>query len=259
MFHKSAFLLLVLAIALAIAEPPRFLSRPNRFQQRRPFLARQQSVPAAPQPEFAAYPSADELKPENPFQVEEETSEPDLVYGPPDATYGPPLPATDPLPAVESPPQFATNPDAEEFERLTQSRPSSRVQQRPQQQRAQVHLVQRTQHPQRLQQRNRQQNAVVKQVVNAPQRQKATIKRVVSTQQFVARPAPALAAAVVVAAPIAAVASTAVAPAKVVISSERLVAVEPAPAFSAAVSTPLGESYVVINSPFALTSQFQSW
>ncbi|XP_036327314.1 uncharacterized protein LOC118739921 [Rhagoletis pomonella] len=256
MFHKSAFLLLVLAIALAIAEPPRFLSRPNRFQQRRQFLARQQSVPAAPQPEFAAYPSADELKPENPFQAEEETIEPDLVYGPPDATYGPPLPATDPLPAVESPPQFATNPDAEEFERLTQSRPSLRVQQRPQQQRAQVHLVQRTQ---RLQQRKIQQKAIVKQVVNAPQRQEATIKRVVSTQQLVARPAPAPAAAVVVAAPIAAAASTAVAPAKVVISSQRLVAVEPAPAFSAAVNTPLGESYVVINSPFALTSQFQSW
>ncbi|XP_054732280.1 uncharacterized protein LOC129240479 [Anastrepha obliqua] len=247
MFGKSIILLLVLAVAVATAEPPLFRPRSSRLQQRRPFFARQESVPSPPQPDAAPYPSADELKPENPFQGEEETTEPDLVYGPPDSTYGPPLPATDPLPAVEGPPEFAPNPDAEEFARFSQ-RPA-RLQQR-----TQLHLVQRTQ---RLQQRKQQQKAVIKQIVKAPQ-QKATIKQVVSTQRLVAKPAPA--AAVVVSAPIAA-ATPAVTPVNVVINSERLVAVEPTPLLSSAISSPLAESYVVINSPYALTSQYsyQSW
>ncbi|XP_054085069.1 uncharacterized protein LOC105213458 [Zeugodacus cucurbitae] len=252
MFHKTAIILLVLAVAFATAEPPRFRLRNSRLQQRRPFSARQESVPSEPaQPEFAPYPSADELKPENPFEAEEEVTEPELVYGSPDPTYGPPLPATDPLPVADAPQEFAPNPDAEEFARLTISRPS-RLQQRPKQQTAQLQLVQKSQ---RLQQRKPQQKAILRQIVNKPQ-QKATIKQVVSTQRLVAKPAPA--AAVVVAAPVEA-AAPAIAPSKVVITSERLVQVEPAPLFSASIGTPLGESYVVINSPFALTSHYQSW
>ncbi|XP_018785340.1 PREDICTED: alpha/beta-gliadin-like [Bactrocera latifrons] len=251
MFHKTAILLLVLAVAFTHAEPPRFRQRNSRLQQRRPFFARQESVPSAPEePEPAPYPSADELKPEDPFQAEEEL-EPELVYGPPDPTYGPPLPATDPLPVVDAPAEFAPNPEAEEFARLTVARPS-RLQQRSQQQTTQFHIVQQSQ---RLQQRKPQQKAIIRQIVNTPQ-QKATIRQVVSTQRLVAKPAPA--ATVVVAAP--AVASApANAPSNVVISSERLVQVEPAPLFSASLGTPLGESYVTINSPFALTSQYQSW
>ncbi|XP_012159902.1 alpha/beta-gliadin MM1 [Ceratitis capitata] len=251
MFHKSTILLLVLGLTCAIAEPPRFHPRNSRFQQRRPFFARQESAPA--QPEFAPYPSADELKPENPFQAEEEAvTEPELVYGPPDATYGPPLPVTDPLPAVESPPDFAPNPDAEEFARLTLSRPSRLQQRFKHQKNSQFRVVQQSQ---RLQQRKPQQKAVIKQILNTPQ-QRAKIQQVVSTQRLVSKPAPA--AAVVVAAP-AVAATPAITPAKVVISSERLVAVEPAPFFSASIDTPIGESYVVVNSPFSLTSQYQSW
>nr|XP_036216661.1 uncharacterized protein LOC106622990 [Bactrocera oleae] len=252
MFHKTAILLLVLAVAFATAEPPRFRQRNSRLQQRRPFSARQESVPSPPeQPEFALYPSADELKPQNPFQGEEEVIDPELVYGAPDLTYGPPLPAIDPLPVVDAPQEFAPNAEAEEFARFTQARPS-RLQQRPKQQTAQLHLVQQSQ---RLQQRKPQQKAIIKQIVNAPQ-QKATIRQVVSTQRLVAKPAPA--AAVVVAAPVAAAAS-ANAPTKLVISSERLVQVKPASLVSGSIGTPLGESYVVINSPFDLTAHYKSW
>lgn len=244
MFHKTTILVLVFAVAFATAESPRFRQRNSRLRQRRPFFARQESVPSAPeQHEFAPYPSADELKPENPFEGGEEVLEPELVYGPPDLTYGPPPPTTDPLPVVDAPQEFAPKRNAEEFARLTHSSPS-RLQQRPKQQSTQLHLVQKSQ---RLQQRKPQQKAIIKQIVNAPQ-QKTTIKQVVSTQRLVAKPAPA--AAVVVAAPVAAEVP-AIEPPNVVISSEHLVQVEPAPLFS--------ESYVVLNSPFALTSHYQSW
>ncbi|XP_073842465.1 uncharacterized protein [Musca autumnalis] len=79
-----------LAFALVAAEPKRFQARRNRF------LARQEVAEEAVTP----YPSADELKPEVPFNeaeapveevpveetpVEEETpNQPDEVYGPPE-------------------------------------------------------------------------------------------------------------------------------------------------------------------------------
>ncbi|XP_061390766.1 fibrous sheath CABYR-binding protein-like [Musca vetustissima] len=67
-----------LAIALVSAEP-------KRFQGRRRFLARQEVAEEAVTP----YPSADELKPEVPFNEaeapEEQTpNQPDEVYGPPE-------------------------------------------------------------------------------------------------------------------------------------------------------------------------------
>ncbi|XP_067613301.1 uncharacterized protein [Eurosta solidaginis] len=252
--RRSIFVVLIVAVAFTTAEPPRYRLHNSRLQQRRPFFARQESAPAEPQPDVALYPSANELKPENPFQAEEEITEPELVYGPPDSLYGPPLPETDSLTAVEEAPQFAPNPDAEEFASIQIQRPS-RLQQSPRkvQQRAQLHLVQR---PQRLQQRRRQQQrATIRQVVSVPQ-QRASIKQVVRAQRIVAKPARA--AALIVSAPSVASAS-AITPSKVVISSERLVAVESPPAFSAAIDVPFGESYVVINSPFGLNSKYQPW
>ncbi|XP_061390792.1 small ribosomal subunit protein bS16-like [Musca vetustissima] len=67
-----------LAIALVSAEP-------KRFQGKRRFLARQEVAEEAVTP----YPSADELKPEVPFNeaeaAEEQTpNQPDEVYGPPE-------------------------------------------------------------------------------------------------------------------------------------------------------------------------------
>ncbi|XP_065362414.1 fibrous sheath CABYR-binding protein-like [Calliphora vicina] len=72
----------LLAVALCSAEAPR--SRTSRFQARRNrFLARQEAAePAAVTP----YPTADELKPEVPFDeaVATEEQQPDEVYGPPE-------------------------------------------------------------------------------------------------------------------------------------------------------------------------------
>ncbi|XP_065362242.1 uncharacterized protein LOC135955806 [Calliphora vicina] len=72
----------LLAVALCSAEAPR--SRTSRFQARRNrFLARQEAAePAAVTP----YPTADELKPEVPFDeaVAAEEQQPDEVYGPPE-------------------------------------------------------------------------------------------------------------------------------------------------------------------------------
>ena len=83
------------------------LRQRSRVLQKR-VSARQEAV--------TPYPTADELKPEVPF---EEGNQPDEVYGPPDETYGPPeldqTPA-DQLPSEEAPEEFSPNPDAEEFQ-----------------------------------------------------------------------------------------------------------------------------------------------
>lgn len=75
----------LLAVALCSAEAPR--SRTSRFQAKRNrFLARQEAAePAAVTP----YPTADELKPEVPFDEaaaaeEQQPNQPDEVYGPPE-------------------------------------------------------------------------------------------------------------------------------------------------------------------------------
>lgn len=74
----------LLVVALCCAEAPR--SRTSRFQAKRNrFLARQEAEePAVVTP----YPSADELKPEVPFDeaaaAEEQPNQPDEVYGPPE-------------------------------------------------------------------------------------------------------------------------------------------------------------------------------
>lgn len=71
-------------VAMCSAEAPR--SRTSRYQAKRNrFLARQEAEePAAVTP----YPSADELKPEVPFDeaaaAEEQPNQPDEVYGPPE-------------------------------------------------------------------------------------------------------------------------------------------------------------------------------
>ncbi|KAM7357086.1 uncharacterized protein ACRADG_002582 [Cochliomyia hominivorax] len=87
-----------LAVALCSAETPR--SRTSRFQvKRNRFLARQEAAePAAVTP----YPSADELKPEIPFDEavaaeEQQPNQPDEVYGPPEEA---PV-ETDDVPVVE--------------------------------------------------------------------------------------------------------------------------------------------------------------
>ncbi|KAH8334149.1 uncharacterized protein [Drosophila kikkawai] len=92
-FAKTSCSLLVLILALGMIE-----ALPAR-------LSRQQDA--------APYPSAEELKPEVPF----EEGVPDQTYGPPDLTYGPPpTDAVEQLPSDEEPQDFTPDPDAEEVQ-----------------------------------------------------------------------------------------------------------------------------------------------
>ncbi|XP_023173151.2 uncharacterized protein LOC111600991 [Drosophila hydei] len=85
----SSLLLLAILVAHVSAEAPRRL----RFNRQRQVSARQEVQPTP-------YPSADELKPE----------EPALIYGPP------PSSDVDELPAEEEPPANSFQPDAEEVD-----------------------------------------------------------------------------------------------------------------------------------------------
>lgn len=117
-FIKISLILLIVAIVVCSAEPARYRQRlaARKLQplKQRPVV--QQKRVSARQEAVTPYPTADELKPEVPF---EEGNQPDEVYGPPDETYGPPeldeTPA-DQLPSEEAPEEFAPNPDAEEFQ-----------------------------------------------------------------------------------------------------------------------------------------------
>ncbi|XP_016967591.1 uncharacterized protein LOC108036118 [Drosophila biarmipes] len=99
-YLKSSCPLLVLVLALGTisAQPAR--------------SAKQQAAAPAP------YPSAEELKPEVPF----EEGVPDQTYGPPDLTYGPPpTDAVEQLPSDEAPQDFTPDPDAEEVQPIEQA------------------------------------------------------------------------------------------------------------------------------------------
>ncbi|XP_037807787.1 fibrous sheath CABYR-binding protein [Lucilia sericata] len=117
-FKKISLIILVLAIVACSAEPARYRQRlaAKKLQPLRQRPAVPQKRVLARQEAVTPYPTADELKPEVPF---EEGNQPDEVYGPPDETYGPPeldeTPA-DQLPSEEAPEEFAPNPDAEEFQ-----------------------------------------------------------------------------------------------------------------------------------------------
>ncbi|XP_017060643.1 uncharacterized protein LOC108100990 [Drosophila ficusphila] len=88
------FMLLILALGVVSAQPARLGKQ----------LQRQQAAP---------YPSAEELKPEVPF----EEGVPDQTYGPPDLTYGPPpADAVEQLPSDEEPQDFTPDQDAEEVQ-----------------------------------------------------------------------------------------------------------------------------------------------
>ncbi|KAM7356261.1 uncharacterized protein ACRADG_002066, partial [Cochliomyia hominivorax] len=113
-----SLIILVLAIVACSAEPAKYRQRlaARKLQPLKQRPAVQQKRVLARQEAVTPYPTADELKPEVPF---EEGNQPDEVYGPPDETYGPPehdeTPA-DQLPSEEAPEEFAPNPDAEEFQ-----------------------------------------------------------------------------------------------------------------------------------------------
>lgn len=115
---KLSLFILVLAIVACSAEPARYHQRlaANKLQHLRQRAAVQQKRVSARQEAVTPYPTADELKPEVPF---EEGNQPDEVYGPPDEVYGPPdlnqTPA-DRLPSDEAPEEFAPSPDAEELQ-----------------------------------------------------------------------------------------------------------------------------------------------
>ncbi|KAH8259017.1 hypothetical protein KR038_007372 [Drosophila bunnanda] len=97
-FAKTSCSLLVLILALGMIK-----AVPARS-------ARQQAA--------APYPSAEELKPEVPF----EEGVPDQTYGPPDLTYGPPpTDAVEQLPSDEEPQDFTPDPDAEEVQPIQQA------------------------------------------------------------------------------------------------------------------------------------------
>ncbi|XP_037953681.1 titin [Teleopsis dalmanni] len=82
MFKKT--FLIILAVAICAAEPPRFRTV-QRFRNGR-FLARQVAVPS---PAPTGYPEAG-VTPEVPFDLPTSTVKPDSTYLPPDNTYGPP-------------------------------------------------------------------------------------------------------------------------------------------------------------------------
>ncbi|KAH8281861.1 hypothetical protein KR054_003363 [Drosophila jambulina] len=99
---SCSFLVLILALGMTKALPAK--------------SARQQAV--------APYPTAEELKPEVPF----EEGVPDQTYGPPDLTYGPPpTDAVEQLPSDEEPQDFTPDPDAEEVQPLARLTNLSRL------------------------------------------------------------------------------------------------------------------------------------
>ncbi|XP_061390772.1 uncharacterized protein LOC133326114 [Musca vetustissima] len=109
-----------LAIALVSAEAPR-----RRFQGRRRFLARQEVAEEAVTP----YPSADELKPEVPFNEaeapEEQTpNQPDEVYGPPEQDL--PAETDDIVPVEEEEEAVAAEEAAAEEEAVESARFTAR-------------------------------------------------------------------------------------------------------------------------------------
>ncbi|KAH8324246.1 hypothetical protein KR074_002308 [Drosophila pseudoananassae] len=109
----SCFLVLILALGIT-AQPAKSVKR----------LQKQ---------EVAPYPSAEELKPEIPF----EEGVPDETYGPPDLTYGPPpTDAVEQLPSDEEPQDFTPDPDAEEVQPVEQApaRLTKQLKRRPQSQ-----------------------------------------------------------------------------------------------------------------------------
>lgn len=100
-YVKSSCSLVVLVLALGAVS-----AQPARLAKQ---LQKQQAAP---------YPSADELKPEVPF----EEGVPDQTYGPPDLTYGPPpTDAVEQLPSDEEPQDFTPDPDAEEVQPVQQA------------------------------------------------------------------------------------------------------------------------------------------
>lgn len=91
------------------------------------------SVKRLQKQEVAPYPSAEELKPEVPF----EEGVPDETYGPPDQTYGPPpTDAVEQLPSDQDPQDFTPDPDAEEVQPVEQApaRLTKQLKRRPQSQ-----------------------------------------------------------------------------------------------------------------------------
>ncbi|BFF93315.1 uncharacterized protein DMAD_11189 [Drosophila madeirensis] len=98
--NVCSLLVLMLALGLIGAQPARSGKR----------LAKQQAA--------APYPSAEELKPEIPF----EEGVPDQTYGPPDLTYGPPpTDQVEQLPSADEPQDFTPDPDAEEVQPVDQA------------------------------------------------------------------------------------------------------------------------------------------
>ncbi|EDV59357.1 uncharacterized protein LOC6541023 [Drosophila erecta] len=113
-YVKSSCSLLVLILVLGAVS-----AQPARLAKQ---LQKQQAAP---------YPSADELKPEVPF----EEGVPDQTYGPPDLTYGPPpTDAVEQLPSDEEPQDFTPDPDAEEVQPIQQApaRLTKQIRSRPQ-------------------------------------------------------------------------------------------------------------------------------
>ncbi|KAH8350469.1 hypothetical protein KR067_002712 [Drosophila pandora] len=91
------------------------------------------SVKRLQKQEVAPYPSAEELKPEIPF----EEGVPNETYGPPDLTYGPPpTDAVEQLPSDQDPQSFTPDPDAEEVQPVEQApaRLTKQLKRRPQSQ-----------------------------------------------------------------------------------------------------------------------------
>nr|XP_016945633.1 uncharacterized protein LOC108021429 [Drosophila suzukii] len=115
-YVKSSCSLVVLILALGSIS-----AQPARLAKQ---LQKQQAAP---------YPSAEELKPEVPF----EEGVPDQTYGPPDLTYGPPpTDAVEQLPSAEEPQDFTPDPDAEEVQPIEQApaRLTKQTRRRPQSQ-----------------------------------------------------------------------------------------------------------------------------
>ncbi|XP_017132584.1 uncharacterized protein LOC108149478 [Drosophila elegans] len=113
-----SLLVVILALGATAAQPARLGKQ----------LQRQQAAP---------YPSAEELKPEVPFEEGVPESEPDQTYGPPDLTYGPPpTDAVEQLPTDEEPQDFTPDPDAEEVQPSQQApaRLTKQIRNRPQSQ-----------------------------------------------------------------------------------------------------------------------------
>ncbi|XP_022208131.2 uncharacterized protein LOC111064686 [Drosophila obscura] len=111
--NVCALLVLMLALGLIGAQPARTGKR----------LEKQQAA--------APYPTAEELKPETPF----EEGVPDQTYGPPDQTYGPPpTDQVEQLPSADEPQDFTPDPEAEEVQPIDQApaRLSKQLRRQPQ-------------------------------------------------------------------------------------------------------------------------------